>query len=181
MKYLSRRSPRRQQGMILLIGMILLVVLTAISAIGFRNVTMSERMTGNAVDRNVSFQASESSGKEALVLIEAGNFNTATRGHYDPPFAKGADTTFWTQGEGTTIPTSNCTTVTSFNWKSCSASVATTYANNAQPAQYVIEKVSETSSGSSTTTVYRITTRSTGGSGSAEVVLQTLYARTTTP
>ncbi len=182
MKQLTYSTPpRRQQGMILLVGLILLVVLTAISAIGFRNVTMSERMAGNAVDRNVSFQSAESSGKEALQVIESGTFNSATLGHFDPPLARGADTSFWTQGEGGTIPVTNCATTVPFNWKSCSASVGTTYVNNAQAAQYVIEQLSSTSSGGSTTTVYRITTRSTGGSGAAEVILQTLYSRTTTP
>lgn len=167
--------------MILLIGLILLVILTAISAIGFRNVTMSERMAGNAVDRNVSFQSSESAGKEALQVIENGNFNSATLGHYDPPLARGGDTAFWTQGEGGTISPTSCATTVPFNWKSCSANVATTYVNNAQAAQYVIEKVSATSSGGSTVTVYRVTTRSTGGSGASEVILQTLYSKTTTP
>jgi type IV pilus assembly protein PilX len=167
--------------MVLLIGMILLLVLTAVAAIGFRNVTMSERMAGNAVDRNVSFQASESASKEALDVIDAGNFNATTLGHYDPPLARGGDTAFWTQGEGPTIAPSACAATQPFSWKSCAAQVATTYANNAKPAQYVIEKVSSTSSGGSTTTVYRITTRSTGGSDASEVILQTLYSKTTTP
>lgn len=175
-------SPCRQHGMVLLIGMILLIILTAVAAIGFRNVTMSERMAGNAVDRNVSFQASESAGKEALDVIETGSFNPGTTtGHYDPPLPRGGDTAFWTQGEGATVSPAACATTEPFSWKSCAAQVGAAYANNAKPAQYVIEKVSSTSSGGSTTTVYRITTRSTGGSDSSEVILQTLYSKTTTP
>lgn len=175
-------SARRQRGMVLLVGMILLIVLTAVAAIGFRNVTMSERMAGNAVDRNVAFQASESAGKEALEVIENGTFNPGTTtGHYDPPLPRGGDTAFWTQGEGPTIAVTACATTQPFNWKSCAASVAAPYANNARATQYVIEKVSSTSSGGSTTTVYRITTRSTGGSDMSEVILQTLYSKTTTP
>ena len=66
-------APRsRQSGMTLLVGLILLMMLTVVGTIGFRNTTMSERMTGNTVDRNVSFQSAESAGKEALTAIEAG-------------------------------------------------------------------------------------------------------------
>jgi type IV pilus assembly protein PilX len=176
------RSAKRQQGMTLLVGLILLVMLTVISTIGFRNTTMSERMTGNTVDRNVSFQSAESAGKEALQAIESGSFNAATLGHYAAPIAQGGTTTYWTQGKGAVVSNPvNCATTTPFSWRSCSAEVAAKYTNNANKAQYVIELLTQASSGGSTTTTYRITSRSTGGSDLADVVLQTLYVRTTTP
>lgn len=172
----------RQRGMILLVGLILLLLLTVISTIGFRNTTLSERMTGNAVDRNVSFQSTESAGKEALQVIESSLFNVATTGHYGSPIAQGGTTNFWTQGDGAAVASvANCPTTTPFSWQSCSASVATKYANNANKAQYAIERLTQVSSGGSTVSTYRVTSRSTGGSGSAEVVLQTIYVRTTTP
>ena len=69
-----------------------------------------------------------------------------------------------------------------FSWQSCSAAVATKYANNANKAQYVIELLKQdASSGANTVWSYRVTSRSTGGSGNADVVLQTIYVRTTTP
>lgn len=171
--------------MTLLVGLILLVMLTVISLIGFRNTTLSERMTGNAVDRNVSFQSAENAGKEALEVIESGLFNATTAGHYDPPLASGGNTAFWTQGAGVTVPSpaTGCPTTAPFSWTSCAAAVATQYANNAQKAQYVIELLSQVSSGVgpvTTVSTYRVTSRSTGGSGQAEVVLQSIYSKTTT-
>lgn len=169
--------------MTLLVGMILLVMLMVISVVGFRNTTLSERMTGNVVDRNISFQSAENSGKEALQVIESGSFNPATIGHYSPALASGGTTNFWTQGDGVTVatPATGCPTTTPFSWTSCAVAVTTKYANNANNAQYVIELLTQVSSGGSTTSTYRVTSRSTGGSGNAEVVLQVLYTKTTTP
>ncbi len=170
--------------MTLLVGLMLLLLLTVVSTIGFRNTTMSERMTGNSVDRNVAFQSAESAGKEALDVIETGAFNAATVGHYAAPLAQGGTTTYWTQGDGAQATT--CATDTPFRWIStapvkCAAQVGTKYANNANNAQYVIERLTQVASGGSTTSTYRVTSRSTGGSGNADVVLQTQYVRVTTP
>ena len=177
-------SRHRQGGMTLLVGLMLLLLLTVISTIGFRNTTMSERMTGNSVDRNVAFQSAESAGKEALALISGGLFVAGSQGQYGAPIAQGGTTTFWTQGDG--AEATNCTTDTPFRWLAtggvkCAASVATKYANNDRNAQYVIELLSQVASGGSTTSTFRVTSRSTGGSGNADVVLQTIFVRTTTP
>lgn len=181
-------APRsRQSGMTLLVGLILLMMLTVVGTIGFRNTTMSERMTGNTVDRNVSFQSAESAGKEALTAIEAGTAAALASGYYATPIAQGGTTSYWTQGDGTAVGTvAACATTSPFRWINtaavkCSASVASLYANNASKAQYVIELLTSVSSGGSTLWTYRVTSRSTGGSGTAEVVLQTNYLRTTTP
>jgi type IV pilus assembly protein PilX len=171
---------KHQSGMTLMVGLILLLMLTVISTIGFRNTTLSERMTGNSVDRNVSFQSAESAGKEALQVIESGLFNAATLGHYAVPISQGGTSTFWTQGDGA-AGVANCATNTPFSWRSCSANVAARYANNAANAQYVIELLTQVSSGGQTISTYRVTSRSTGGSGNADVVLQIQYVRTTTP
>lgn len=180
-----------QGGMTLVIGLILLVMLMVVSVVGFRNTTLSERMTGNAFDRNVSFQSAESAGKEALEVINtAGGFvpvtatiSMTTVGQFNPPITAGGAAAYWTQGAGATLatPATDCLTATSFNWTSCSATVATKYANNANKAQYVIEFISSSASCvtnvNTTTTTYRVTSRSTGGSGDAEVVLQTIYSQ----
>ena len=180
-----RSGARRQRGMTLLVGLVLLVMLTVISTIGFRNTTMTERMTGNVVDRNVSFQSAESAGKEALQRIEAGTAASLGIGYYATPISQGGTTTFWTQGDGATVssPTAtSCAATAPFSWTSCAAAVGTKYTNNASNAKYVIELLTgPIASGSSTVYTYRVTSRSTGGSGNADVILQTTYVRTTTP
>lgn len=173
--------------MTLLIGLILLSTLTVISVIGFRNTTLSERMTGNALDRNVSFQSAENAGKEAITAIATGSLNGA--GYYATPFSNGGNTSYWTQGAG--HASSGCTaTDAAFSWTVCAAMSGggtVKYANNADFAQYVIELLSQVPpaaptplSGTRIVFTYRVTSRSTGGSGKAEVVLQSIYAQTTT-
>ncbi|MDR7308422.1 PilX N-terminal domain-containing pilus assembly protein [Rhodoferax saidenbachensis] len=183
---------KKQQGMTLLIGLVFLLMLMVISTIGFRNTTMSERMTGNTVDRNISFQSAENAGKEALVKVE-NSFAAVTptplsaigTGYYSAPLTNGGTTTFWNKGDGATVSVANCATTTPFSWTSCSATVANKYdfssTQIANKAQFVIEFISSVSDGTSTQWTYRITSRSTGGSGNADVVLQTMYVRTTTP
>ena len=172
---------RNQRGMTLLVGLVLLVMLMVVSIIGFRNTTLSTRMTGNAMDRNISFQSAENAGKEALQVIESGGFGIAHAGHYGTPLPGAGSTNFWTQGPGTSVSVASCTSTTPFSWKSCAASVGTRYAGSAENARYSIELLSTEASGGSTVSTYRVTSRSTGGSGDAEVVLQTIYSKTTTP
>ena len=193
------RAGLRQRGMTLVVGLILLMLLTALCTIGFRNTTLSTRITGNVMDRNLAFQSSESAGKNAISEIEAGQFNPLIKvGHFASPLAQGGTTTYWTQGSGAVVsdPLVNCPTSAaasqSFSWNSCAASVSYTSVNStanvATNAQYVIELISTTVTAptvadpvGSTQRIYRITTRSTGGSGSADVVLQTMYSQQTTP
>ena len=205
MRISKRQFRQRQSGMTLLVGLILLVMLTVISLVGFRNVTLTERMSGNSADRNVSFQAAESSGKEALEMIEtaftSGDFTSLTpgsggacvAGYCGAPIGSGADTAFWTGGEGVTILVTACpfeAPASTFNWKSCSVAVGTPYARNRQAAQYMVELLSAFDDTGAAITLpvtpvsttnfkynFRVTTRSTGGSGGAEVVLQTIYTR----
>lgn len=165
---LSRCSRSHQRGITLIVGVIFLAMLMVLTVIGFRNTTLSERMTGNAFDRNTSFQSAENAAKEA----EDALLNVSGNGYYEDRLLGGGDTDFWTQGEGVTIARSACETTKPFHWKSCSDSVKDEYkfetngneAQNLQPAQYVIEKLGNS--------MYRVTTRSTGGSGDAEVILQ---------
>jgi type IV pilus assembly protein PilX len=181
----SRRwgqSPQR--GMTLIVGVVLLAMLTVITVVGFRNTTLSERMTGNAFDRNTSFQSAENAGKEALQALPAIKAGTIPgSGYYSTPLVGGGDAAFWTQGAGATVSPTACATTQPFSWTSCSALVASKYtfatnansAQNAQLAQYVIELLPSVVG--STDITYRVTTRSTGGSGNAEVVLQSIYVR----
>lgn len=174
--------------MTLLVGLILLMMLMVISVIGFRNTTLSERMTGNAVDRNLSLQSAESAGKEALQVIESASFVAGNAGHYALPFANGGTTNFWTQGLGAAgLTAAACQATSPFSWASCAVQVPVKYLSNSEEAQYVIERLSEVVTPAAglfpanTVSTFRVTSRSTGGSGNAEVVLQVLWIRRTEP
>lgn len=171
---LNRCSRSHQRGITLIVGVIFLAVLMVLTVIGFRNTTLSERMTGNAFDRNTSFQSAENAAREAEDALKTLDPDVSSTGYYKEPLPGGGDTYFWTQGAGAAIAYSACIATKPFSWTSCSNSVEDEYkfetnendAQNAQPAQYVIERLEKST--------YRVTTRSTGGSGDAEVVLQSI-------
>lgn len=174
----SKWGRSHQRGITLIVGIIFLAMLMLITAIGFRNTTLSERMTGNAFDRNTSFQSAENAGKEAEEALQAIDPDTVSGdGYYSAALPDGGDTDFWIRGAGVIIAPSACASTKPFSWTSCSKSVEEEYkfetnaneAQNAQPAQYVIERLAGST--------YRVTTRSTGGSGDAEVVLQRIQIR----
>ena len=175
-----------QRGITLIVGVIFLAMLMLITVIGFRNTTLSERMTGNAFDRTTSFQSAENAAKEAEEASKTFALDKVSGdGYYSTALPNGGNTDFWTQGAGATIASTACENQTNehFSWTSCSKSVDNEYqfetnaneAQNAQPAQYVIELLPPAKD--STDLTYRVTTRSTGGSGDAEVILQMIHSR----
>lgn len=64
--------PRRQTGVSLIISLIFLVVLTLFATAGVRTTLLQERMAGNGIDMNVSFQAAELAVRQAEKSVGSG-------------------------------------------------------------------------------------------------------------
>jgi type IV pilus assembly protein PilX len=64
-----RRTFARQQGAILIVSMLLLLVLTVLAISTMRASTFQERMAGNVRDVGLSFQSTESAVREAEAAI----------------------------------------------------------------------------------------------------------------
>ncbi len=60
----------KQAGAALIVSLIFIVVLTMLGVIAMQSSTMSERMAGNARDRNLAFQAAESALTDAVNDIQ---------------------------------------------------------------------------------------------------------------
>ncbi|EGV31805.1 Tfp pilus assembly protein PilX [Thiorhodococcus drewsii AZ1] len=56
---------RRQHGMVLVTGLIILLVMTVIGVTAMQSVSLDERMAGNVRSRNVAFQAAEGALRKA--------------------------------------------------------------------------------------------------------------------
>jgi type IV pilus assembly protein PilX len=68
---LRKRTTRgQQQGVALVVALILLVVMTLVGLSGLRTVTLEERMTSHTFDRSISFQAAEAALKEAEAFVQ---------------------------------------------------------------------------------------------------------------
>lgn len=64
-------SPGRQQGVSLVVVLLLLLVMTMLGVFALRSTLMGERMSSNVRDRSIGFQAAESALREAEAVIHA--------------------------------------------------------------------------------------------------------------
>lgn len=161
----------RQDGSVLLVSLIMLLLLTLVAVAGMQGSILQERMTGNLRDRGLAFQAAEAALREAEAFIRA-NPTPATiynnkNGLYQINHAQtpGWTTRNTTAGNGARIYSGNFQDVA------------------AQP-QYFIEEIStvqpsgiETEAGRAVLPppFFRITALGVGGSASTQVVLTSVY------
>ena len=96
-------APRREQGLVLLVGLIILVVLSLLAIGSIRSTTLEERMTGNSQDQQIAFQVAEAALREAEMIlgqpmlpafVEVGD--AAAAGFYlaDPPDGDAPETVY---------------------------------------------------------------------------------------
>jgi len=167
---------KTQQGAVLVVSLMILVIMTLIGVTSMRTTTMQEKMAGNSRDLMLAFQAAEIAIKDAenflenILVAPAAAFDGQTNGLY----AENSNPDYYAAATWTTAVT----------YSDTFSSVAT------QP-KYIIElggsMGAETSdvniggygesSGTSTLTAFRITTRGTGGTDNAVILLQSNYAR----
>lgn len=65
--------PRRQQGVALLVSLVLLLLLTILAITAARTSSLQQRMASNAQEQNSAFQAAESGLSRWINLFEAGS------------------------------------------------------------------------------------------------------------
>jgi type IV pilus assembly protein PilX len=186
---LVSRGPRGQQGVALVVALILLVVATLIGLAASRSTILQERMSGNSYDRSLAFQRSESALRAAEKAI-SDNWQIATLNGVD-----------CSSGAQCPIVPADAFTGTSANWISVAAAgpFDVNYAKTPGVPQYQIHLIGtgtaddlfNTSANSNTTNYgastapddvafYRVTARSSDpalSGGRAIVVLQTTVRR----
>jgi len=161
----------RQQGVVLIVALILLVVMTLAGLAGLRTVLLEEKMTANTYDRSLSFQAAESGLRQAEAVVAAVPPPT-------PAASAACAAGVCPAPAATATPRWEDTGFA--GWQN-----ATTVVNGgiSITPQYVIEYMGSTypcQPGSATDPMnckrYRITARSNAGADRAVVVLQSMYA-----
>ncbi len=164
---------KTQQGVVLIISLIMLVLMTLIGIAGIRLTSTQERMVGYAFDRAVSFQAAESTLREIEARIDAAG---------PPRPATGVCQTFGTLKVCGTVTASvqrwNDTMFT--DWTS--ASEVGTGTAKITP-DYLVEYLGNTFpcdintiTPSTNCLRYRITARAERGDERSRVLLQSIYA-----
>lgn len=179
-----------QNGAVLIISLILLLLLTLIGASSIQTTSLEEKMTGNIRDENLAFQAAETAlraGEARATTLDITSFSVANNGTGGTGLYTTIGTGAQASGYWQTVDWTNNTAVATYTGGSLN------YIHSAP--QYIIEELTPTPStsgtttntsgsleagmaaGSQTITWYRITARGTGASDNAVVILQSIYRR----
>jgi type IV pilus assembly protein PilX len=172
----ARQIVARQQGAVLVTAMLLLLVLTIIGVTVMQMSRMQERMAGNSRDVNLAFQAAEGALRNAEALVAAQTI--------EPTPCSDTGCTWWQQN----ALDGNVANKDADWWEeNGNAFELEAMAGLKEDPRAVIEVMGNVgrvrSDGGVTEpwedwrNFYEVTSRSTGGSGEAEVVLQSTVTR----
>ncbi|VUD52902.1 hypothetical protein TDB9533_01726 [Thalassocella blandensis] len=166
---------RQQQGMVLIIGLVMLLLMTIVALAAIRGSGTQELMAGNMRDRNMAFQAAEAGLRVAEELLDDPSllaFNNTNGLYLDLGASNDELPSEWSESD----------------WQANSAAVGLNLEGVASPPRYVIEQLTRLPAagteggaidfssqlGAQENIYYRITSRGTGGSNNAVVLLQTI-------
>lgn len=174
---------KNQSGAALIVSMIMLLLLTIIGVTGMKTTALEERMAGNMRDKALAFESAEAALRDAEAFMETvftlGAFNSdGSDGYYDNSVADLWREVDWSGSDGSntkkavTVPTS---------------------IPGVEPGQYIIEYISDSEdedvsggvnlsnigqgTGAGNTSIFRVTARGTGASGTSAVIIQSIYGR----
>lgn len=165
MKYHSSKSTR-QSGVVLIVSLIMLLLLTLIGLSGIQTTMLEEKMASNALDRNIAFQAAESTLAKAEKFI-LDNAVTAT---------------VYTGSNGLLDLTDNEPTdyFASTEWTAAKSISAENNFGIAANPRYIIKKIASLPGGGGaggTKTMFRITARAVGKNPGTQVIVQEVYQK----
>ena len=179
----NNRSQHSQRGVALIMSLVMLLILTILGLSSVQSTSLQQRMSLNARDSDLAFQAAESAVNEAegwmstntsLLVFQAANSN----GLYDAPDLGSVD-------------------LSTFDWSNPGndmrgyITLSPSLSDVATQPKYIIEWVKTVISeedtlnlgnigqdtGSGRTQVFRVTAYGTGGTDSAHVMIQTTYGK----
>lgn len=160
----------QQQGVTLIISMIVLLLLTLMGLASIQNTGLEEKMAGSLRDQNMAFQAAESALRDAEGVLASTtvlpNFDGTTAGYYA---VLEGQPEHWAASR----------------WTASAASYSGTSLATASVPRYIIEQLVATGGGSSLEAVavqeneplFRVTGRGVGVTSNAVVVLQSIFRR----
>lgn len=182
-------SRKKEQGVALIVALVLLLVITLLGVSGVQNVALEEKMAAATFDRNLAFQAAEAALRVGEAVAEAQSKTVPPNSGF--PSYTDADNTCPTSPSAINncvnglcpTPDKDCPE----RWKALNftgwANASVSLGGLAGTPQYFVEYLGSnfpcTDGGSSDPKDckrYRITARSNSGTGRATVMLQSVYA-----
>ena len=170
-KHYSPGSKNSQQGAVLIVSLLILLIMTIMGVSAMQSSTLEEKMASNERDRNVAFQSAEVGMRQAQTYIDS----LATTGGFTD--ANGLYSSISTEPDPFLAAT----------WDSANAANYRTgnAPGNSAGVQYFISRVGTVKESDSLeippsvvneVTIFRIVARGQGASGS-EVLLRSYYGR----
>lgn len=177
-------AAHRQQGMVLVVGLVMVLLITIIGMSAIRGSGLQESMAGNMRDRNIAFQAAESALREGEAVIGPSvpvlpAFSCLTGVGLCP--------------DRNTTPQNSVIYWTATNWTQTAKETTLAFEDVTSPPKYIVEELevdvgaSAAAEGSAIdvggmqstgdATPYRITAQGYGISPDTQVILQTTYKR----
>lgn len=162
MNTLNGLKHTKQQGYILLLTLVMLVMITVLALSLVSQNTSQTRLAANATDREITFEKAEGALNEGINSIIFGtyspfSFSLNTNGLYQ---LNPEDAPLWT----------------TINWSSSNAVINSFQGNTGTAASYFIEQLPSViqpgQNMSVPTQIYRITTRAIGANGNTAIFLQ---------
>jgi len=193
-----------QQGSVLIVSLILLLLLTLVGVAGMNMTSLEERMSGNYRDHEMAFQAAEAALVEAENFIENTNLTVAdfytgcsTTNCFQPDCTGGTGGGLCYTGTFTVSsePVNSCAVDNSRPWEdmarwanAAQVAEAATLADLSAQARYMIEfrcfTVRDDSNASADpallaqwSLLFRITALANGGTSDSRVMLQSTYKK----
>lgn len=159
---LSKYSQSKQQGFIMIMTLILIVLLTVLALTQISLNTTQTRLAANATENEVSFEKTEGAINEAINLVLDGTYSPAS---------------FVLNGNGLYLLDANSASPwKTINWSSSTLVKQSFHGGTSSQAAFIIEKLPSViqpgQNMKSPTHIYRITSRALGASGNNAVVLQ---------
>ena len=161
-------SRKRENGAVLAVSLIMLLLLTLIGITGTQVTGLEEKMTGNMRERNVAFQSAETALRAGETFLTQAALPSFTVNGTNGLYAE------------TSVPPSQNSNWASFNVKTYNATILS---NAASAPLYVIQRLKNIGTSSldagnyNENELYRVTSRGVGGTNSSVVVLQSVYKR----
>jgi type IV pilus assembly protein PilX len=179
MENIMNKNTSRQNGSVLIISLIVMLVLTILGVSGMKSSIVEEKMAGNVRDKQLAFQAAEATLREAEKYIEENVFSIAA---------------FDTDGSDGLYDKSTQKLWTTISWDDSDSLEYTDFDNNyeiATPPRYVIQHLASQQNslnqlnlnnygqgtGAGRIEMFLITARATGISGKTTATLQTTYGK----
>lgn len=173
MKKIQMNSPKKQKGAVLIVALVILLVLTILGVTLMESSVVEERMAGNLLDRNVTFQAAEAAlraGEEWVdnQVVYPEPVDGASVGDVSVVDTVAGSPSWWNNDDDW--------------WEANTTQYAAGLSGVTTQPYYLVEEYDEVCDNVSDPTisdckiVYRITSIAWGGRNTT-VMLQSLYAR----